>query len=65
MADPERTRRVDPITLTAGLAALAVSGYVLSDGPAWWPDIDLRWILAGAAVLVGLVLLGSSLRRTD
>ncbi|PPK69626.1 hypothetical protein V5P93_006730 [Actinokineospora auranticolor] len=64
MADNRQTsRRLDPITLVLGLLTLFASGYVLSDGRLWFPQLDLRWIFAGGAVLVGLLLLGSSLRN--
>lgn len=65
MAEPgtERRRRMDPFTLLAGIATLLVSGYVLGDGSGWWPDVDFRWVIAGAAVLAGVILLGSSFRR--
>lgn len=56
-------RGFDPLALVAGLATLAVSGYVLSDGPQWIGIPDMRWILAGVAVLVGIGMLASSLRR--
>lgn len=54
---------MDPFTLLAGIATLLVSGYVLGDGSGWWPDVDFRWMIAGAAVLAGVILLGSSFRR--
>lgn len=56
-------RRVDVFTLVLGLATLLVSGYVLSDGAGWLPSFDLRWVLAGGAVLVGVLMLGASMRR--
>lgn len=55
-------RRVDWFTLVAGIGTLLAAGYVLGDGPSWLPVLDLRWVLAGAAALVGVVLLASSLR---
>jgi hypothetical protein len=65
MTDKTReTRRRWPnvFTLLTGLATLLVSGYVLSDGHMWLPTVDPRWLITGAALLVGLLLLGSSLR---
>jgi hypothetical protein len=56
------SRRPDLLTLIAGVATLLVSAYVLTDGALWLPSIDPRWLLAGGAMLVGLLLLGSSLR---
>lgn len=56
-------REVDVLTLILGLATLLVSGYVLSDGASWLPSFDLRWVLAGGAVLVGVLMLGASMRR--
>lgn len=59
---PEAKRGFDVLTLTVGLGALLVSGYALSDGALWLPGMDLRWVLAGGAVLVGILLLTASLR---
>jgi hypothetical protein len=56
-------KRLDLITLFAGLAALVMAAYVLTDGKTWLPSFDPRWLLAGGAVLVGLLLLGTSVRR--
>jgi hypothetical protein len=62
--DTETRRRwPDVITLLFGLATLVVSGYVLSDGNLWFPAVDPRWLITGGALLVGILLLGSSLRR--
>jgi fatty acid desaturase len=60
-----RRRGVEVFTLVLGLATLLVSGYVLTDGAAWtWlPRFDPRWVLAGGAVLVGVLMLGASMRR--
>lgn len=57
----QRSRQFDWFSLLAGFAALGASAYILGDGPVWWPAMDLRWIIAGAAVLIGVVLLGSSI----
>ncbi|GAA5125109.1 hypothetical protein [Haloechinothrix salitolerans] len=57
------TRRVDLFALISGVVTLLVAGYVLSDGASWLPDIDLRWLLAGAAAAIGVSLLASSLGR--
>ncbi|GLY63457.1 hypothetical protein [Amycolatopsis taiwanensis] len=59
---PQR-RRVNLFTLILGVATLLVSAYVLTDGATWLPHLDLRWILAGGAVLVGTLMLGASMRR--
>jgi len=56
-------RGPDPITLVAGLLTLVASGYVLTDGALWVPGLDPRWLLAGAALLVGVLLLAGSLRN--
>jgi hypothetical protein len=58
-ARPER-RGVDVFTLIVGIATLLVSAYVLSDGASWLPRFDFRWVIAGGAVFVGLLLLGAS-----
>ncbi|GAB3579229.1 hypothetical protein GCM10027445_47460 [Amycolatopsis endophytica] len=60
---PEPRRRgVDVFTLVLGIATLLVSGYVLSDGSSWLPSFDLKWVLAGGAVFVGILMLGASMR---
>ncbi|RZS36949.1 hypothetical protein EV193_106183 [Herbihabitans rhizosphaerae] len=55
-------RGIDPLALLAGIATLLVSAYVLTDGDIWVPSVDGRWVLAGGAVLVGLLLLAASMR---
>jgi len=53
---------VDFFTLIVGVATLLISAYVLSDGASWLPRFDFRWVVAGGAVFVGLLLLGASFR---
>jgi hypothetical protein len=55
-------RGLDFFTLIVGVATLLVSAYVLSDGASWLPRFDFRWVVAGGAVFVGLMLLGASFR---
>lgn len=66
MADREQDKRVsrfpDVLTLLAGLGTLLVSAFVLTDGAFWLPELNFTWVLAGGALLVGVLLLGSSLR---
>ncbi|MCP2260161.1 hypothetical protein LX15_003874 [Streptoalloteichus tenebrarius] len=57
-----RRRGLDVLTFLAGLIALGVAGYNLTDGALWVPDWDLRWVLAGGAVAVGVLILVASLR---
>lgn len=57
-----KRRLPDFLTMFMGLVTLFVSSFVLTDGTVWWPQVDLRWLIAGAALLVGLLLLASSLR---
>jgi hypothetical protein len=54
----------DPLGLAVGLVTLAISAYVLSDGAWDLPAVDPRWLIAGGALFVGLMLLGASLRPT-
>jgi hypothetical protein len=61
--DKTERRRPDLLTLFAGIGAIVMSAYVLTDGQTWLPSFDPRWLLAGGAVLVGLLLLGTSVRR--
>ncbi|MEU3275543.1 hypothetical protein ABZ639_32225 [Saccharomonospora sp. NPDC006951] len=56
-----RRQGLDVLTLLAGIATLLVSVYILSDGDNWLPAFDLRWVLAGGAVLVGALMLGASM----
>lgn len=61
--DQSESRRFpDVLTLLAGLGTLLVSAYVLTDGRIWMPELNFTWVLAGGALLVGLLLLGSSVR---
>jgi hypothetical protein len=61
--DTESRRRwPDVFTLLVGLATLFVSAYVLTDGNLWVPSTDPRWLITGAALFVGVLLLASSLR---
>ena len=60
---PRRRRGVDAFNLVIGVATLLVSAYVLSDGASWLPSFDLRWALAGGAVLIGVLMLGASVRN--
>jgi len=53
-------RSVDVFALIVGIATLLVSAYVLSDGASWLPSFDFRWVIAGGAVFVGLLLLAAS-----
>lgn len=57
---PPARRGVDVFTLIVGIATLLISAYVLSDGASWLPRFDFRWVVAGGAVFVGLLLLGAS-----
>ncbi|WP_031466064.1 hypothetical protein [Sciscionella sediminilitoris] len=60
---PERRRKLDPVTLVAGIASVLIAAYVLTDGQFGVPFLDGRWLLAGGTAVVGALLLLSSLRR--
>ncbi|WP_434438395.1 hypothetical protein [Lentzea sp. E54] len=60
MTEQGMRRRIDPVTLVAGLGGGLMAAYVLSGGSFWF---DFRWALGGTAILVGVVLLTNSLRR--
>jgi hypothetical protein len=54
-------RGPDPLALLVGLATLVMAVFAfVGELPA--VDVDPRWLLAGGAAVVGLVLLVSSLR---
>ncbi|WP_447004446.1 hypothetical protein ACRAKI_33280 [Saccharothrix isguenensis] len=65
MADQDsiEKRGVDVVGLVFGVAALVAAAYMLSDGAAWPEFLDLRWALAGGAMVIGLGLLAGSARR--
>jgi hypothetical protein len=56
-------RGFDVVGLVFGVAALVAAAYMLSDGAAWSDFLDLRWALAGGAMVIGLGLLAGSARR--
>lgn len=57
-----RRRFPDAWSLIIGLVTLLVSAYALSDGAINLPSADPRWLIAGGALFVGLMLLGASIR---
>jgi hypothetical protein len=59
--EQETKRFPDVLTLIAGIGTLLVSAYVLTDGRFTIPNPT--WLLAGGALLVGILLLASSLRK--
>ncbi len=61
--EPTRRRGFDPFTLFVGLATLFGSAYILSDGRLGLAPLDYKWVIAAAAVLIGLLVLAASLRR--
>ncbi|MDQ2582474.1 hypothetical protein [Saccharothrix yanglingensis] len=65
MADQDSVekRGVDVVGLVLGVAALVAATYMLSDGASWPAFLDLRWALAGGAVVIGIGLLAGSARR--
>ncbi|GAY10122.1 hypothetical protein [Pseudonocardia sp. N23] len=67
MADkptPATTRRFpDLFALVVGLLSLGVAGAALTGHDPLQTGFDFRWVLAGAAVLLGLLMLVGSLRR--
>ena len=58
-----RARRgPDVLTLAAGLITLAVAVMALTGRTPHLALFDLRWVLAGGAILLGLALLSASTR---
>lgn len=60
--DKPRRRFPDPLNLIVGLLTIGVAAYALTDGAWGLPAVDPRWVIAGGALLVGMLLLGASLR---
>ncbi|HEX6345731.1 hypothetical protein [Umezawaea sp.] len=65
MADQEVEPRggFDVVALVFGLGAALVSAFVLTGGTNWPDFFDLRWVIAGGAIVVGLALLAGSVLR--
>jgi uncharacterized membrane protein HdeD (DUF308 family) len=57
-----RRQGPDLLTLFAGLVALAMACMALANWVPSFPSLDPRWLLAGGAVLVGVLLLIASVR---
>jgi hypothetical protein len=62
--EPARPRRrgPDPLALLVGLATLAMAVFAFVGELPDLSFVDARWVLAGGAALVGLVLLVGNLR---
>jgi hypothetical protein len=61
-AAPATQRGPDLLTLAAGLGALGIAATGLLGGIPWLPKLDTRWVLAGIALALGLLLVLGSLR---
>lgn len=61
--DSSLVHRADPFALVAGILSLlvAVCGVL---GTAPWEVVDLRWMLAGTAVVAGIAFLMASVRNS-
>jgi hypothetical protein len=64
VADLQKRRSPEPLTLVTGLLALVLAVFAFVGE---LPPVDVRWVLAGGAAALGLVLLVGSMRtrRTD
>ena len=65
MADQEIEPRggFDIVTFVFAIGAVLAAGFVLTDGN-YWPDfLDLRWLLAGGAIIIGIGMLAGSVLR--
>ena len=60
---PARRRGPDPLALTVGLATLVMAVFAFVGELPDLSGFDARWLLAGGAVAVGLVLLVGNLRN--
>jgi hypothetical protein len=61
-APPVRRRGPDPLALLVGLATLVMAVFAFVGELPDLSGVDPRWLLAGGAAVVGLVLLVGSLR---
>lgn len=61
-APPPSQRRFDPLALLVGLVSLAVAVLAVA-APGVLASVDPRWVLAGAAVVVGAGALLTTVRR--
>jgi protein-S-isoprenylcysteine O-methyltransferase Ste14 len=59
---PSAGRRFDPLALLVGLVSLAVAVLAVV-APGVLASVDPRWVLAGAAVVVGVGALLTTVRR--
>lgn len=57
-----RRRVPDPVLLVVGVAAVVLGTSAVLDRTEWLAELDTRWWVAGAAMLVGLLLVLASLR---
>lgn len=63
MADYTQKRRPDVVALVAGILSLLVAAAgITGTGP--WEVVDIRWLLAGTAVIAGIVFLVASVRNS-
>lgn len=58
-----RRRAPDPLALVVGVASIAVAIMAFVGVVLVLPGFDPRWLLAAGAVVVGLLLLGATVRR--
>jgi hypothetical protein len=59
---PSARRRFDPLALLVGLVSLAVAALAVV-APGALASVDPRWVLAGAAVVIGVGVLLTTVRR--
>ncbi|MEV1291249.1 hypothetical protein [Pseudonocardia sp. NPDC049635] len=61
--DGRRRTRPDAVALVAGLLSLLVAAAGLT-GTGPWEVVDVRWLLAGTAVVAGIAFLVASVRNS-
>ena len=61
-SDARKSRRIDPVSLVAGLLFIAIAAATLTDR--FWADIDPVLVVGGAVIAVGVAMTAGVIRRS-